>query len=672
MKPRKQNRVIFAATGIVLTGLPAQYVRNHPEKIIVDLEGISTDDAGPPEEAVTFDVTFLFPELRAGSADPTGLLTIDLKSHPNNRRLVELIRYMEERDVELEMFGRQYEDRFYVNALYPSDNDCMSRKAFFYFASRCGLTFRYPKGISTEESAEEAGTYLELKYRLFRDRYPEGIQRYIDDHLENYGDRDTVLRFLRMDWGPPVLALPTAEEAGRILDQTVYGMEEVKERILEFLEVIRRSGSIAKNLLLIGPPETGKTTLMQAVSRVLKLPMSVVPMSACADLESFVGFARTYTGSQEGLFTTKLLSPVLECADGSRRAVHQIAQVVFLNELDKTDAEGKRGGSVQSAVLRMADDNRSFFDAYHQVNIDLSNVMIVADANDRSKIQKAVLDRFEVIEIPAYTEEEKAEIFRKYTFPKELAAQKVDPSEVAVTEEAVALIVSSLRTAGARELKQIAGRIIGNYLRHHSESSGTVRYTPEMVRPFLPARNVRNTTLVRQPGSIHAVAVSENMAANASVQCISAPSREWRFHLYGVSDELVRQELEAAAVCAAGYLGSGNLDVKVQVYGVINQVRPGQLGFPVFISVISAALNCVVDGVFHGGTTLLGDLTCAACDDPDAVMSLAERSGEQQVYTARGFAERMRKDHGIKVCEFLDAETAAAVLFGIDHLKAAG
>ena len=69
-----------------------------------------------------------------------------------------------------------------------------------------------------------------------------------------------------------------------------------------------------------------------------------------------------------------------------------------------------------------------------------------------------------------------------------------------------------------------------------------------MVRPFLPAQDVRNTTLVRQPGSIHAVAVSENMAANASVQCISAPSREWRFHLYGVSDELVRQELEAAAV----------------------------------------------------------------------------------------------------------------------------
>ena len=65
-------------------------------------------------------------------------------------------------------------------------------------------------------------------------------------------------------------------------------------------------------------------------------------------------------------------------------------------------------------------------------------------------------------------------------------------------------------------------------------------------------------------------------------------------------------------------------------------------------------------------------LTCAACDDPDAVMSLAECSGEPQVYTARGFAERMRKDHGIKVCEFLDAETAAAVLFGIDHLKAAG
>ena len=127
-----------------------------------------------------------------------------------------------------------------------------------------------------------------------------------------------------------------------------------------------------------------------------------------------------------------------------------------------------------------------------------------------------------------------------------------------------------------------------------------VCYSPEMVRPFLPARDVRNTTLIRQPSSIHAVVVSENMAGNASVQCISVPSGEWRFHLYGVSDELVRQELEAAAVCAANYLGSGNLDVKVQVYGVSNPVRPGQLGFPVFIAVLSAALGCIVDGVFHG------------------------------------------------------------------------
>ena len=96
-----------------------------------------------------------------------------------------------------------------------------------------------------------------------------------------------------------------------------------------------------------------------------------------------------------------------------------------------------------------------------------------------------------------------------------------------------------------------------------------------------------------------------------------------------------------------------------------------KLGFPVFVAVLSAAYSRVMNGVFYGGTTLLGSLTSIACGNPDRVRELAACSGEERFYTATGFAERMTGDHQGEVYEFLDAETAAALLFGITRLRRA-
>ena len=676
MEDIERSQGNFTRAGITVIGLPAQYADSHPACITAELGSLREDDAPRNAGELRFELKFKYPpvlnaEGRTGGKAAPGFFVIDLKEHPLNHRLAELVKAMAEQKMDIDIYGRRYRSRYYVRGFCPAADGAVSRKAFFYLISRIGLRYEFPETVRREGSREDAEGNCALIYKLFRDEYPNDIRRYLDEYIGSPRHSEAVKRFILTDWKPPVLNLPTAKQARRILDKSVYGMEEVKERILEFLEVIRRSGRLGRNLLLVGPPGTGKTTILQTVAKLLGLPMSVVPMSACTDLSTFVGFARTYSNSQEGLATTALLSPTRELPDGRRETVRQFAQVMFFNELDKTDTDTSRHGSVQSAILRMTDDNRSFFDVYHQVNFDLSNVLIVADANDVSRILPPLLDRFEVVEIAPYTESEKAFIFRNYTFPSVLREKKVAPSEVSVTEEAAELIVSSAQTAGIREMKRTASRIVGNYLLHYSRRKGRVCYTPEMVRPLLPGKDIRQVTLERMPGTVVSACYSGGRARPVIVQCLVTPSAAGSFRLYGADWELLRQELEAAAACACTYLPHRRYNVTVQLIGPEDSREAlGQLGFAVFAAILSAANDCVIPGMFYGGMTLLGGLTCCSCGDPNAIRTLAERMGETRFYTAAGFSRRLSPDCRGEVCEFLNAGAAAALLFGGELRKA--
>ena len=249
--------------------------------------------------------------------------------------------------------------------------------------------------------------------------------------------------------------------------------------------------------------------------------------------------------------------------------------------------------------------------------------------------------------------------------------KKVASTEVSVTKEAVELIVSSIDSPGIRDQKKIAKRIVGNYLLHHSWRKSTVRYTPEMVSPFLPKPEVRNTILAQIPGSIRSAVVIDDKTIGVDVQCIVKRAKEPSFRLFGTSDQVLRQELAAAALCAARYLKWGGFDVKAQIYGLPDHPQARRpLSFPLFVAILSAAYHCDMEGIYYGETTMLGGMSNTACGNPDAILRHADQRDVKRVYTATGFSERLKNPHSAEVVEFLDAETAATILLGNAALKA--
>ncbi|MBQ2088966.1 MAG: AAA family ATPase, partial [Lachnospiraceae bacterium] len=190
-------------------------------------------------------------------------------------------------------------------------------------------------------------------------------------------------------------------EARRILDEELYGLESVKQRIIETIIQINRTHTLpAYGLLIIGPAGTGKSQIAYAVARILKMPWAILEMSSINDPEQLTGSSRIYANAKPGLIMESF-------------AMAETSNLVFIiNELDKA-ASGKGNGNPADVLLTLL-DNLGFTDNYVECNIPTGGVYPIATANDKSQISAPLMSRFAVIELPDYTMEEKRIIFSKF------------------------------------------------------------------------------------------------------------------------------------------------------------------------------------------------------------------------------------------------------------------
>lgn len=279
---------------------------------------------------------------------------------------------------------------------------------------------------------------------------------------------------MNIQWKSNYFEAIDPKEARRILDEELYGMEPVKQRIIETIIQINRTHTLpAYGILLVGPAGTGKSQIAYAVARILRLPWTTLDMSSINDAEQLTGSSRIYANAKAGI--------IMEAF-----AMAESSNLVFIiNELDKASS-GKGNGNPADVLLTLL-DNLGFTDNYIECRIPTVGVYPIATANDKENISAPLMSRFAVIDIPDYTFEEKKIIFSKFSLPKVLKRMSMKAEECVVSDEALDAIVRRYdNTTGIRDLEQAAEHLAAHALYEiEANQAKKVEYTVDMVRELL-------------------------------------------------------------------------------------------------------------------------------------------------------------------------------------------
>lgn len=266
------------------------------------------------------------------------------------------------------------------------------------------------------------------------------------------------------------------KRAQQILNEDHYGIETVKERIIEFLSVLKMKGDMKSPILcLYGPPGVGKTSLGKSIARSLGRKYARISLGGLHDEAEIRGHRRTYIGAMPGRIIQNM------------QKVKTSNPVFVLDEIDKIANDYH--GDPSSALLEVLDpeQNVTFHDNYLDADYDLSNVLFIATANSLNTIPRPLLDRMEMIEMTGYLLEEKIEIAKRHLIPKVLADHGLKASQIKFSKEVLTAIIDDYtRESGVRELERQIGRIVRKVVKHIAlEENYNVNLTVEDIREYL-------------------------------------------------------------------------------------------------------------------------------------------------------------------------------------------
>lgn len=403
-----------------------------------------------------------------GETYPADILRVD-------SRFVSLLKWLGENHIHVRLSGQNLEDGYAVYKIRETTlgggTKLSAEDGFLQFMIERLLASSAAAEADEDEEEEEDGDEMKLTSLQSISDFMTCAGRTMPDNIRLWARRNLAVArshevspeerrhaqralsiMMNVQWKSNYFEAIDPVEARRILDEELYGMERVKQRIMETIIQINRTHTLpAYGLLLVGPAGTGKSQIAYAVARILKLPWTTLDMSSINDPEQLTGSSRIYANAKPGI--------IMEAF-----SVAGESNLVFIiNELDKA-ASGKGNGNPADVLLTLL-DNLGFTDNYMECMVPTVGVYPIATANNKEQISAPLMSRFAVIDIPDYTPEEKKIIFSRFALPKILKRIGLKENECVVTADGLDRIVAQYAdTTGIRDLEQAAEHLAANAL----------------------------------------------------------------------------------------------------------------------------------------------------------------------------------------------------------------
>lgn len=464
---------------------------------------------------------------------------------------------------------------------------------------------------------------------------------------------------MNIDWLPCVVNVPSAEEVRRILDEEFFGLEAVKERIMEVVAQIRRTGKLPKwGILIHGPAGTGKTSIVKAIARIFGMPLIQLDMSSVGDEpDEISGSSRIYTNARPGMMVESMFQ------------IRSSTAVLLANEVDKA-GDGKSGRCASDILLSIL-DKTGFYENFLEEIVPTDNLFCIGTCNDLNKISKPLKDRFLVIDIAGYTPAEKKVIFSDYVFPTAKAKSNILPDQMDLEEEAVDLLVSEYALEpGARDLEQYAERFVGDYCRQSDTDAGKVVrkvYTAEDIKELLgPGRTISRHFAIN-PGQINAAFYHDGKAYFFLIEAAIVPGTG-KFKALGPMTKIQEEYCEVAYWCARNTINSSacdfsKFDVAIFVPQKIPEGADNHVGLASYAAICSKLMNtnlAINDTCFIGGCDMNGSLYFDENDLTPLLRSMKAR-GVSTLYAPMGTNRlvnaKANSDCNVTIVEAPDAKT---------------
>lgn len=467
-----------------------------------------------------------------------------------------------------------------------------------------------------EEKDQVALALEELQQKLDDAQLPKHARKRADDELARLQmlsaespEHNVVRSYL--DW---IASLPWSKfkeetrdlvRARKVLDEDHYGLDEVKERILEFLAVRQLKPDAAGSILLLsGPPGVGKTSLGKSIARGLGREFYRFSVGGMRDESEIKGHRRTYVGAMPGRIMQGL------------KAVGTRNPVFMIDEIDKMGSDWR--GDPSSAMLEVLDpaQNKSFLDHYLDLPFDLSRVMFIATANVKTEIPVPLLDRMEVIDLPGYIPEEKVEIGMRYLVPRQREAHGVQTSHLKVSRSAVKRIVTEYtHEAGVRELERQLGKLARKRAKRLVEGEDkSVSIAAHNLPDWLGPPRVQEERLGRRskPGVVVGLAWTQVGGDILFIEAASMPGKG-QIKLTGQLGEVMSESASLAMSYVRTHLEEFRIDADAfkdrdfHIHFPAGAVKKD--GPSAGITITTALLSLLTDEPIRARTAMTGEMT---------------------------------------------------------------